>query len=144
MDVGRGASGVGGAFGFHAIRLGKIVQDWILKFGGWVFLLPFAYRRAMEPSARLLRVWLAVGLALGVAVVFTPLLFRFEYFVMPAVAWAAALAASELGQRGKGWVVTGLRVFSCALLIALVIGLATGRFEIINAVMESPRWPLLR
>ena len=144
MDVGRGASGVGGAFGFHAIRLGKIVQDWILKFGGWVFLLPFACRRAMEPSARLLRVWLAVGLALGVAVVFTPLLFRFEYFVMPAVAWAAALAASELGQRGKGRVVTGLRVFSCALQVAVVIGLTTGRFEIINAVMDSPRWPLFR
>jgi hypothetical protein len=143
-DVGSATRGVGDAFGFHAIRLGKIVQDWILKFGGWVFLLPFAYRRAKEPRARLLRVWLTVGLALGVAVVFTPLLFRFEYFVMPAVAWAAALAVLELEQRGKVWVVTGLRVLSCALQVALIIGLATERFGIINAVMDSPRWPLFR
>jgi len=143
-DVGNAASGVGDTFGFHAIRLGKIAQDWILKFGGWVFLLPWACGRAMEPCARLLRAWLAVGLAFGVAVVFTPLLFRFEYFVMPAVAWAAALGAIELEQRGKGWVVTGLRVFSCALLVALVVSLANERFEIINAVLESPRWPLFR
>jgi hypothetical protein len=143
-DVGSATRGVGDALGFHAIRLGKIAQDWILKFGGWVFLLPFAYQRAKEPYARLLRVWLAVGLALGVAVVFTPLLFRFEYFVMPAVAWAAALAALELEQRGKVWLVTGLRVFSCSLQVALVVGLATERFEIISAVMESPRWPLFR
>jgi len=144
VDVGGAAGGAGDAFGFHAIRLGKLVQDWVLKFGGWVFLLPLAYARAMEPQALLLRVWLVVGLALGVAAVFTPLLFRFEYFAMPAVAWAAALGAVELERRARSWIVTGLRVFSCVLQIALVAGLATGRFDVINAVMESPRWPLFR
>jgi len=107
-----------------------------------VFLPALAYRRAMEPRARLLRAWLAVGLALGVAVVFTPLLFRFEYFVMPAVAWAAALGAIELEQPRQGLGRDRPASLSCALLVALVVGLATERFQIINAVMESPRWPL--
>ena len=33
---------------------------------------------------------------------------------------------------------------ACALLVALVVSLANERFEIINAVLESPRWPLFR
>jgi hypothetical protein len=91
-----------------------------------------------------LRQWLLVELALGLPVLFTPVLLRFDYFVLPAVAWAAAIGTMELERRGRGWIASGLRVFSCALQIALVAGLVAERFDIINVIMDSPRWPLVR
>jgi hypothetical protein len=126
-------------------RVGKIAQDVLLKFGLLPLLLAGAIIRvgAAEPLRTLLRCWFAVGLVLLLVAVLGPFPLRFEYFVMPAVAIAAGLAADRLlgghPARARLYAAGVAAVF--ALQVALGVLLLRDRFEIIAVIMESPRWP---
>jgi hypothetical protein len=134
-----------GGFGFQGVRLGKIVQDLLLKFGGTA-LLVLAWRRGdgeMRRLEPLLGAWLVTGVAQAVLAVLTPLTLRFELFLVPAVAGLGAVAAERLRPPHRARIVAGLIVLAFAIQAALVVAILTDWFEIINVVLESPRWPLL-
>jgi hypothetical protein len=74
--------------------------------------------------------------------VLTPVAFRWEYFMAPAIALAVAPLADE-------WSQTRPRLLASAYLVSLGIQLALGwallhgSFDIINVIIPSNRWPLL-
>jgi hypothetical protein len=124
-------------------RVGKVLQDLLLKFGLLPLALAWQGLGAVErPRARaLLQAWLCAGVLLGLAAVLTPFPLRFEYFLCPAISLAAGLGAARLRAGGRGRWVTPC--WSVALLVQAGIGALhlAGRFEIISVVLESPRWP---
>ncbi len=125
------------------VQLGKTVQDLVLKFGGFPLVVAaFGLRQAAIPSSLrpLLVCWLGTGLFFGAAAVLTPFPLRFEYFLVPAVAMTAGLAAEALPERGRrlaamAWGLTGL------LQAAIGWSLALGRFQLMSVMMDSHKWP---
>jgi hypothetical protein len=125
-------------------RVGKILQDLLLKFG----LVPLVWAtwglaRADVPLALkgLLVPWFLVGLGLAALAVGSPFPLRFEYFLTPAVAMAAGLGVERLrGEGAGGWVQAG---WAFTALVQVVVGilLLLQSFEIISVIMESRRWP---
>jgi hypothetical protein len=129
------------------VLLGKLLQDLVLKFGGFPLLLAahgFASTAAPAALKRLLVCWLATGLALAAAAVFTPVPLRFEYFLVPCIAAAAGLGAERLRLAGAARVVTFAWAATLALQAALGFLLLTFRFRPINVILESERWPLVQ
>jgi hypothetical protein len=70
----------------------------------------------------------------------TPLAFRFEYFLAPAIAMAAGLGAARWQEEGRGRAVTALLAFSFGLQVLVGAALFLGRFELISVIIPSPRW----
>jgi hypothetical protein len=140
-QVGSGAVDQADAFfGVRWYRVGKTLQDLVLKLG----LVPvgsaaLGLRRVDLPAGlrALLLPWLLAGVGLGVVAILTPLPLRFEYFLGPAVSLAAGLGAEGLGRRGKA-LTLGIPLLLQAVLAA---ALWAGRFNLISVIMESPRWP---
>jgi len=120
----------------------KIAQNLLLKMGGGPLALAFAGSRGTgsTPARRLIRAWLVAGGVLAVLAVTTPLAFRFEYFVAPAVAMAAGLGAERWQQEGRGRLVTALWAFTFALQLVVGVALFLDRFELISVIIPSPRW----
>lgn len=137
-----------GPVAFFRVRwvvLGKLLQDLVLKFGGLpLFLAARGFTSGAAPAAlrRLLVCWLATGLALAAAAVFTPVPLRFEYFLVPCIAAAAGLGAERLQHAGAARGVALAWAATLALQAALGFLLLTGRFRPINVILESTRWPL--
>jgi len=88
----------------------------------------------------LVRSWLAGGAFFAVLAVMTPVAFRFEYFLAPALAVAAGLGAEAWEREGRGRWVTALWALSFALQAVVGLMLVLGRFEIISVIIPSPRW----
>jgi hypothetical protein len=125
------------------VRVGKTLQDLVLKFGATPLLLALAGLRGRDapPALKALLVaWIACGALYGALAILTPLPLRFEYFLMPAVAAAAGLGAEALAERGRGGLVTLALAAAFAIQLALAALLVAGRFELISVVMESDRW----
>lgn len=129
-------------FGLRAVRLGKIAQDLLLKFGGGpVLLAAWGLRTAMPaPLRTLLHAWLATGLALAVVAVTTAVPLRFEYFLGPAVALAAGVAAERAGEEGRSRAVALALGGALAVQAAIGVLLALHRFPLVSVILESPRW----
>ncbi|HEV8253167.1 MAG TPA: hypothetical protein VGQ78_00310 [Vicinamibacteria bacterium] len=126
------------------VRLGKTLQDVVLKFGAAPLLLAAVglRRRDLPPGlATLLTAWTVCGLGYGALAILTPLPLRFEYFLTPAVAAAAGLGAEALEGRGRVGLVTLALAAAFAIQLSLALLLLAGRFDIISVVMESDRWP---
>jgi hypothetical protein len=126
------------------VRVGKTLQDLVLKFGGAPLGLAVAgLRRADLPPrlATLLASWIFCGLGYGALAILTPLPLRFEYFLLPAVAAAAGLGAEAMERRGRVRLVSLALAVAFAIQLALALLLIAGRFELISVVMESDRWP---
>jgi len=134
-----------GAIQMNWVRLGKITQDVILKFGFVPVVFAVLGRRDVGRSPALkslLQAMALVGLALGVAAVLTPVTLRFEYFLVPAVALAAGLGAARLSLEDgrQRWLAIGWAV--CWMMqLAIVVAYLNGRFEIISVIVDSDRWP---
>jgi len=146
QEIGTSAA-AGSLLGVRAYRLGKTLQDLVLKLGfGPLMLAWFGARSTALPgSLRALgRAWLAAaGLAALLAFV-SPLPLRFELFAAPVVAILAGQGASDLLQAGRRrWLTLGLGL-SLSIQILLGTALLSGAFDPINVILESPRWPLLR
>lgn len=128
-------------FSVRWIRLGKMAQDSLLKFGLLPIVLAcFAWRARALPGALrgLLRPWFAVAGVAALAALLTPVPLRFEYFVGPALAMAGGVGAQGLARPATLRLLYGLMAsFSLSLGLALL----TGHFEIISVILESPRWP---
>jgi hypothetical protein len=153
-DVFALATGAAGAVGGHLatapgasvhwVRLGKILQDLLLKFGGVPVVLAAVGLAAgrLEPRLRgLVTAWLGVGMGLAALAVLTPVSLRFEHFVMPPLAMAAGHGAEELRRRGHGRLVAA-GWGACFLLFALsALFIMSGRYELISVILESRRWP---
>jgi hypothetical protein len=126
------------------VRVGKTLQDLVLKFGATpLALAAMGLRRGdLPPPLRtLLLSWIGSGLGYGALALLTQLPLRFEYFLLPAVAAAAGLGAEAIERRGRPRLVTlGLAV-PFTIQVALALLLIAGRFELISVVMESDRWP---
>jgi hypothetical protein len=127
-------------------RVGKILQDLLLKFALWpVALATWAMVRVRRPLPlrTLLVPWFAVGLALALVAVLSPFPLRFEYFLLPAVAAAAGLGAARLTARRRVAPAVLTAGWTAAFALQAVLGLLLlqDRFEIIAVIMESPRWP---
>ena len=100
------------------VRVGKTLQDLVLKFGGTPLWLAVAGLRRADlppPLATLLASWIFCGVGYGALALLTPLPLRFEYFLAPAVAAAAGLGAEALEARGRA------RVVTLALTVAFAI-----------------------
>jgi hypothetical protein len=132
-------------WGVRWFRVGKAVQDLLLKFGGAPLILArLAWRRGALPSRlhRLSTSWLLVAGLAGCAACVTPFPLRFEYFALPAVALLAGTGAEECERDGRdGWAQAALAL-ALAVQFALGVALVEGRFDPINVILESPRWPL--
>jgi hypothetical protein len=132
----------GAFFAFRGVHLLKIAQNLLLKMGGGPLILAVSgWRGEAGSRGRLLvRAWLLVGAAFAVLAVMTPLAFRFEYFLAPAVAILAGLGAERWQAAGKGRWVTAVWAASFALQMAIGLALFLGRFELISVIIPSPRW----
>jgi hypothetical protein len=126
-------------------RVGKILQDLVLKFGVLPVLLAAAgWRAPLPPALRtLLRCWFLAGFALALVAVLTPFPLRFEFFLLPAIAAAAGGGAERLvmGRRLTPAAVNAAWLATFALQVLIGARLLQDRFEIIAVIMESPRWP---
>jgi hypothetical protein len=129
-------------FAFRGVHVLKIVQNLLLKMGGGPAVLAGAgmVRDAGGPAQGLLRAWLAAGAILAVMAVMTPVAFRFEYFLSPAVAMAAGLGAELWEREGRGRWVAALWALSFAVQAVVGVALLLGRFELISVIIPSPRW----
>jgi hypothetical protein len=128
------------------VHVGKMLQDVAFKFGLGPFLLAVAgVAGPLPPRLRaLLHAWLATTGVLAAFAVLTPFALRFEYFVAPALALAAGVAADRALERGRaGWVRAAWSV-ALALQVGLGLWLHSGRLDPINVIIPSPRWPLVR
>ncbi len=131
-------------FALRWLNAGKLVQNAVLKFGCFVPLACLGWRRlAAAPALHALtRAWLWAFVLQALLALMTPVAFRFEYFVAPAVALAIGPIAAE-------WSVTRPRLLATAFLLSLTIQvvlgwlLLTGQFDIINVVIPSNRWPIM-
>ncbi|HEV7501872.1 MAG TPA: hypothetical protein VGQ33_17785, partial [Vicinamibacteria bacterium] len=124
---------------FRWVHLGKLAQNLVLKLGGLPVVLAAAYwrdARAEGALRTLVAAWLRAFALFAVLALFTPLAFRFEYFFAPAVAMAAAARYAD-----SPWL---RRATIVAASIQLALGLAAlyGRFDLINVIIPSMRWPL--
>ena len=131
----------GAFFAFRGVHVLKFAQNLLFKMGGGPVAL--AWAGVAQGAARgqgLVRTWLAGAALLGVLAVMTPVAFRFEYFVAPAVAMAAGLGAEAWEEKGRGRWVTAL--WASSFVVQAVVGwmLILGRFEIISVIVPSPRW----
>ncbi len=140
--VRRVGSGAGEArlIAIRWVYVGKVLQDVILKFGAIPPALAAAYwvrRRPHSELDRLLRAWLATFTVFAALAIVTPLALRFEYFLCPAVAMAAA--ARSPGQR---WIQRAT-ILSAAIQWMLAVLVLYGRFDLINVIIPSMRWPLV-
>lgn len=140
----RAASADSGAFfAVRWVRVGKVLQDLVLKFGAFPILVVLVgARRLSVPSAlrSLLLCWFGAGGLFAAAALLTPFPLRFEYFLMPAVAMAMGFSAAALGPSRAGLVRLALAL-TFALQAALGLVLALGRFDLMSVIMESPKWP---
>ena len=144
----RGEAGRGPTSFFRArwVHVGKMAQDVVLKFG----LGPFALAVAgllgdLPPRLRaLLQAWVVVAAGLAAFAVLTPFALRFEYFVAPALAMAAGVAADRAYERGRAVLVQAAWSIAFALQVAVGLWLHSGRLDPINLIIPSPRWPLVR
>jgi hypothetical protein len=129
-------------FALRGMHVLKIAQNLLLKMGGGPVTLAWVGMKEGESgrAGGLLRAWLVVGALLAVLAVMTPLAFRFEYFVAPALAMAAGLGAEGWEREGKGRWVTA--VWTLSFIVQVVVGFALllGRFELISVIIPSPRW----
>jgi hypothetical protein len=133
----------GGWLFVRGYRVGKLLQDLVLKFGLLPLVLAAYGLRGTGGEAalgRLLRAWLASGFLLAAIAILTPFPLRFEYFLVPAVAATAGLGVERLeATRRRPWI-----AFAWLALFGLQVGVSTlhlyGRLEPIAVVMESPRW----
>ena len=144
--TGEAREGPGTFFRVRWVLLGKLLQDLVLKFGGLPLVLAahgFASGAVPAPLKRLLACWLATGLALAAAAVFTPVPLRFEYFLVPCIAAAAGLGAERLRLAGAALGVTLAWAVTLALQAELGFLLLTRRFDPINVILESTKWPLV-
>jgi hypothetical protein len=132
----------GAFFALRGIHALKIAQNLLLKMGGGPVVLAGAGMKRGEPgpASGLLRAWFAGCALLAVLAVMTPLAFRFEYFVAPALAMAAGLGAEGWEREGKSRWVTALWTLSFMLQVVVGFALLLGRFELISVVIPSPRW----
>ncbi len=132
-------AGTASFFSIRWYRVGKLVQDLVLKFG--LTPLPLAYlgmRGAVPERLRqLLVAWFATGAVAGLLALASPLPLRFEYFLVPAVATAAGIGSEQVSRR---WRALGLLV-PLAVQLVLAGFLLARRFYLISVIMESPRWP---
>ena len=139
--IASGAVGHTHAFlGVRWYRVGKTLQDLLLKFGAAPLLAAAAGLRGRElgpPLDRLLWSWFTAGAGLGLVALLTPIPLRFEYFLGPAVALAAGLGAEGWSRRGRG-LLLAVPLLVQALLAAC---LWARRFHLISVILESPRWP---
>lgn len=128
------------------VHLGKMAQDVAFKFGLGPFVLAVAgLAGAMPPRLRvLLQAWALVTASLAVFAVLTPVALRFEYFVAPAFAMAAGVAADRACERGRATLVQAAWSVAFALQLALGLWLHSGRLDPINLIIPSPRWPLVQ
>jgi hypothetical protein len=127
-------------FGVRWYRVGKALQDLLLKFGAFPLVagLVGLRRPDLSPELRaLLSPWLMAGAGLGLVAILTPVPLRFEYFLCPAVALAAGLGAAGMTRRGQ-WLTLAVPLVVQALLLAF---LSAQRFNLISVILESPRWP---
>ena len=132
-------------FAFRWMNAGKMVQNLVLKFGVFV---PFAWRglrsRSMPPALRaLLLAWLAAGGIQALMALVTPVAFRFEYFLAPAIALAAGVALADFAAQGRHSLVWTASLASLAVQLALALLLLYGVFDPINVIIPSYRWPLI-
>lgn len=143
---GSGAADSGGVLFIRWVHLGKIAQDLVFKFGACVPLAVVGLRSRLLPRAlkRLLLAWLGGASVLGVLAILTPFALRFEYFALPAVAAAAGVGAHHLLENRRAWMVSLLLAVSLALQVGLGLLLLYGRFDPINVIIPSSRWPLVR
>jgi hypothetical protein len=130
------------------VHLGKMAQDVAFKFGLGPFVLAVAgLAGALPPRLRaLLQAWVVVtgtG-SLAVLAVVTPIALRFEYFVAPALAMAAGVAADRAYGRGRSFLVQAAWAVALALQVALGLAIHSGRLDPINLIIPSTRWPLVQ
>jgi hypothetical protein len=120
-----------------AIRAGKIIQNLLLKLGGLPLLALTSRVPLPESSRRLFRTAFytyLIGAALAIG---SPVTIRFELFSAPVFClFAAAVLEDSQARR-----VTALIAVFSAVLFGLLF---SGRFDMINAILESPRWPLVQ
>jgi hypothetical protein len=133
-------------FRVRGVHLGKMAQDVALKFGLGPFVLAVAgFLGGLPERLRpLLQAWMLVGMALAALAVLTPFALRFEYFVAPALAMAAGVAADRAYERGRAGLVNAAWSIALALQVAVGLWLHSGRLDPINLIIPSPRWPLVR
>jgi hypothetical protein len=132
-------------FAFRWINAGKLVQDLVLKFGAFV---PFAWSglrsRSLPPALRsLLLAWFAAGGIQVAMALLTPVAFRFEYFLAPAIALSAGVALAQRMEEGRASLVWAASLVSLGLQLALGVLLLYGLFDPINVIIPSYRWPLI-
>jgi hypothetical protein len=130
------------AWAVHWYRIGKVLQDLVLKFGAAPLALAvLGFRKALPPARGLLASWLAAVMLLWGAAVTTSFPLRFELLALPAVAMLSGWGAAELLAQRKARLVQG------AWLVAVIIQVAIGaanlfkRFYAISVILESPHWP---
>jgi hypothetical protein len=136
----------GSFFRVRWVHLGKMAQDAALKFGLGPFVLAVpGFLGDLPPRLRaLLHAWVLVAGGLAALAVLTPIALRFEYFVAPAIAMAAGVAADRLYERGRRLLVSAAWSAAFALQVAVSLWLHSGRLDPINLIIPSPRWPLVR
>ncbi|HEY6546333.1 MAG TPA: hypothetical protein VI589_00445, partial [Vicinamibacteria bacterium] len=130
-------------FAVRWVRLGKLLQDLVLKFGGLPILVALwgARRARVTPALHpLLTSWLGTGALFAAVALVTPFPLRFEYFLVPAVAMVMGLSAEALGPSGARGVVLALAL-TFVLQSALGLVLALGRFQVMSVILESNKWP---
>jgi hypothetical protein len=126
------------------VHVGKILQNTLLKFGGAPLVFAVWGLHKLPPRLRsLTHGWLAVTALLAVVAVVSPIAFRFEYFVIPAVALAAGQEISSRSAKpGRRWIVAAW-LFPFAIQAALAWALFAGSFDPINVIIPGERWPLI-
>lgn len=144
--VGSAAATGPAGWSLRGVRVGKTLQDLLLKFGAAPLALAWLgwRRRSLPPQLqRAATSCLTVGAVAGLAAWLTPFPLRFEYFVAPTVALLAGAGAAECASTGRrGWAEAAL-AFALGVQAILGVALVEGRFDPINVIMESARWPLL-
>ncbi|MBI3932730.1 MAG: hypothetical protein HY317_04885 [Acidobacteria bacterium] len=132
-------SDAGDFFRARWVRAGKLMQDMLLKFGVLpvVFAGLWVTRMKRGPLEDLLASWMAAGAGIGVVALVTPIPLRFEYFLVPALAAAAAMGAERLSRRWR----VALVAVPLAVQAVLAAVLLARRFYLISVIMESERWP---
>lgn len=119
------------------IRLAKIIQNLLLKLGGLPLLALDSRPRLPEASRRLFRTAFYSYLIAAALAVGSPVTVRFELFSAPLFCLFAAASLEDSAARR----IAVLIALLSAVLFALLFW---GRFDIINVILESPRWPLLQ